>query len=242
MLLNKGGVELGIYEMIAKLLLAVIIGGAVGYEREFKNRPAGFRTHILVCIGATVISMIQMYTIRDISAMIMNHSQLAGGIKSDVGRMGAQVISGVGFLGAGTIIHERGSVKGLTTAASLWVVACIGLAIGCGYYYLSISAAFAVVVTLVSLKKLENRFFQKVNVYKIQIDYYNDEKVRYNLERYFYDNNIKVKNIEFLIEEEEEQFQYLSSVYTVLVPRNTKITNVLRDLGQNNNFLKIFLI
>src|SRR3712207_7952470 len=99
--------------MIAKLLLAVIIGGAVGYEREFKNRPAGFRTHILVCIGATVISMIQMYTIRDISAMIMNHSQLAGGIKSDVGRMGAQVISGVGFLGAGTIIHERGSVKGL---------------------------------------------------------------------------------------------------------------------------------
>ena len=130
------------YEVAIRLVLAVVVGGLIGYEREAKNRPAGFRTHILVCLGAAVTSMIQLYSIQDTTNLILQHPELQNVLKADIGRLGAQVITGVGFLGAGTIIHEKGSVKGLTTAASIWTVACIGLAVGFGYYTLTILATY----------------------------------------------------------------------------------------------------
>lgn len=103
-------------EIIAiRLLTAIAIGGAIGYERKYNNRPAGFRTHILVCVGAAVISMIQLHLMYNILEISMKNPNTAAVIKTDLGRLGAQVISGVGFLGAGTIIREKGSVKGLTT-------------------------------------------------------------------------------------------------------------------------------
>lgn len=141
------------YEIVIRLILAIIVGGVIGYEREFKNRPAGFRTHILVCVGAAVISMIQVLSIEDTKCIILANPKMANIIKVDIGRLGAQVISGVGFLGAGTIIHERGSVKGLTTAATIWAVACIGLAVGMGYYFLSVVSVLSVYGVLVVMKK-----------------------------------------------------------------------------------------
>ena len=129
---------MSIIEIIIRLLLAVLIGGLVGYEREYKNKTAGFRTHILVCVGATVTSMIQMISIQDSIRLVQENPILKDILGTDIGRLGAQVITGVGFLGAGAIIRDKGAIKGLTTAASLWVVACIGLAVGLGYYSLSI--------------------------------------------------------------------------------------------------------
>lgn len=210
--------------------MAIVIGGAIGYERKFNNRPAGFRTHILVCVGATIVSMIQVTSMNEMIQQMNINRELVAVFKGDVGRMGAQVISGVGFLGAGTIIHERGSVKGLTTAASLWVVACIGLAVGWGYYYLSLLAALSVVITLVSLKKFENKFIEKFNVFKVRIDCLNENGMEEELEKYFAENNIKIKNIEYLIEEEEIE-AHSSSIYTILVPRNVKMVNVLREIS-----------
>lgn len=210
--------------------MAIVIGGAIGYERKFNNRPAGFRTHILVCVGATIVSMIQVTSMNEMIQQMNINRELVAVFKGDVGRMGAQVISGVGFLGAGTIIHERGSVKGLTTAASLWVVACIGLAVGWGYYYLSLLAALSVVITLVSLKKFENKFIEKFNVFKVRIDCLNENGMEEELEKYFAENNIKIKNIEYLIEEEEIE-AHSSSIYTILVPRNVKMVNLLREIS-----------
>ena len=109
--------------LVIKLVLAVIFGGAIGLERGGKRRPAGFRTHILVCMGATMAMCISRYCIEVL------------GITVDVSRLGAQVINGIGFLGAGTIIvTKHNQIKGLTTAAGLWASACMGLAIGAGFY------------------------------------------------------------------------------------------------------------
>ncbi|MBE6024796.1 MAG: MgtC/SapB family protein [Cellulosilyticum sp.] len=127
---------------IVKLTLAIILGGIIGWEREHTNRPAGLRTHEVVCIGATLCMMVSEFVSFKYGTMI------------DPTRMGAQVISGIGFLGAGTIIKEGFSVKGLTTAASLWCVSCIGLAIGAGFYSGAIIATLFIYITLLIMKKV----------------------------------------------------------------------------------------
>jgi len=136
--------ELTVEIVCFRLILAILFGGIVGYEREKNNRPAGFRTHILVCFGAAIVSMVQdqlRLNILDLAST--EGSAVASVIKTDLGRLGAQVISGVGFLGAGSIMKEKGeTVGGLTTAAGIWATACVGLGIGWGFYNI---AAVAVV-------------------------------------------------------------------------------------------------
>ena len=114
---------LSLEAMMIRMLLAVLCGSIIGIEREFKRRPAGFRTHILICMGASITTLTSEYLL-----LVMN-------MNTDPARLGAQVIAGIGFIGAGTIIvtrHQR--VKGLTTAAGLWAVAIVGLCIGSGFY------------------------------------------------------------------------------------------------------------
>ena len=130
--------------LVIKLLLAVIFGGAIGLERGRKRRPAGFRTHILVCMGATMAMCISRYCIDTL------------GITVDVSRLGAQVINGIGFLGAGTIIvTRRQEVKGLTTAAGLWACACMGLAIGAGFFECAVMAFATIIMSTTLLDKVE---------------------------------------------------------------------------------------
>ncbi len=151
--------------VLERLIVGVIVGGLVGYEREFKNSPAGFRTHILVCLGATIISLITEYDIQKMMIIAQN-PMYAEVIKVDIARLGAQVISGVGFLGAGTILRDKGSVRGLTTAATLWTVACLGLAVGRGLYALSLTAALIIFIIL-SLFKKADRVIQKDTRWRI---------------------------------------------------------------------------
>lgn len=229
------------YEVILRVVLAIIIGGLIGYEREYKNRPAGFRTHILVCIGAAVISMIQVSGTQEITDMILKQPELSSALKADIGRLGAQVVTGVGFLGAGTIIHEKGSVKGLTTAASIWVVACIGLGVGMGYYFLSIFSTIAVYVVLVSLKQFEARFFHKSKITKLQVQYNNRPELIKKMEEYFSKKNIKVQNIDFDIYEDEET-PYKISHYTILIPRHINTSEVIRDLCYYEEIVKVTIV
>lgn len=229
-----------VWEILLRIMISILIGGIIGYERENKNRPAGFRTHILVCLGATIISMIQTFDMEYVAAMIKANNELAPAVKSDIGRLGAQVVSGIGFLGAGTIIHEKGSVKGLTTAASIWIVGCIGLAVGRGYYYLSILSAINVVIVLVSLKKLEEKFRVMLNSVQFQIDYKDEVKVAHNLDDYFKQKNIKIKNIEFL--DEEEKNEYISSLYTVVIPRCMNKEAIIEELTKKEEVVKIDIV
>ncbi len=133
--------------MILRLVVACILGGIIGFEREHVHRPAGLRTHILVCVGSALV----MVTSEFIYFRYSSH------VNVDPARLGAQVISGIGFLGAGTIIKEGISVKGLTTAASLWAVSCVGIAAGIGFYSGAIIATVIIFLILVVIKKTQGK-------------------------------------------------------------------------------------
>ncbi|MEO5567975.1 MAG: MgtC/SapB family protein, partial [Gemmatimonadaceae bacterium] len=132
--------------LLGKMALSVVLGGAIGLERELKGKPAGLRTNILICMGATLLT--------DVSMSI----GIVGGVRiGDPARLAAQVISGVGFLGAGTIMHSSGMVTGLTSAATIWVVAAIGIAVGSGNYVGAAGAGAMVTVVLAWMGRLEHR-------------------------------------------------------------------------------------
>lgn len=145
--------------MITRLLLAAIFGGIIGFEREHPNRPAGFRTHILVCVASSLTMLTAQFMLQ----------RYAGVTNFDPTRLGAQVISGIGFLGAGTIIKDDFKVRGLTTAASLWSIACIGLATGGGYYLGAGVATIIIFFTLLLLKKIEKRLPPKTSTRALYI-------------------------------------------------------------------------
>lgn len=136
--------------LLARLLLASLLGGILGLEREIHGRPAGFRTHLLVCLGSCLfcISSVEFYRI------FGNFSGTAP-VGVDPGRIAAQVVAGIGFLGAGAIIRDRASIRGLTTAACLWVAAALGIACAIGLYYLAISVTVIALVSLLLLKQVE---------------------------------------------------------------------------------------
>lgn len=138
--------QLAPLEIGFRLLCAMILGLIVGIEREYTHRPAGMRTHILVALGSCAV----MLTGQMIFAQYSPYGALP-----DPARLGAQVIAGVGFLGAGTILRDGASVKGLTTAASLWVVACLGLAVGGGYYVIALAGTVLVILTLTLFELLQ---------------------------------------------------------------------------------------
>ncbi|MBI4323319.1 MAG: MgtC/SapB family protein [Candidatus Omnitrophica bacterium] len=133
--------------VIGRLLLSALLTGLVGYERERHGRAAGFRTHLLVGMGSCLIMLTALYLM----------DTLAGRVAEDPTRMAAQVISGIGFLGAGTILRFRASVRGLTTAASLWAVAGIGLAAGAGFTVGAVATTIAVLIALFGFSRLERR-------------------------------------------------------------------------------------
>lgn len=139
-----------------RILMAIVLGGMIGMERGLKNRPAGLRTYMLVCLGACIVMLTNQYVYE------------AFGVGDPV-RMGAQVVSGIGFLGAGTIIvTARNQIKGLTTAAGLWASACVGLALGIGLYAVSIMGSVAIFVILTLLHELDfhmRRSTKQVEVY-----------------------------------------------------------------------------
>lgn len=147
--------------IIIRLLLAVVLGGIIGFERGRSGRPAGLRTHILVCLGAVLAMMTNQYIYEEFGV-------------SDPARMGAQVISGIGFLGAGTIlVTGRHQVKGLTTAAGLWATACMGLAIGIGFYKAAIAACVMITFATFVLHRFDNFLISKSKVMDVYIEFSN---------------------------------------------------------------------
>jgi putative Mg2+ transporter-C (MgtC) family protein len=137
-------------EVILKLVLAIALGGLIGLEREASQKPAGFRTNILVCVGSAMMMTM--------AALLV---QAKGGTADTLVRMAAGVITGVGFLGAGTIFQARGTVAGLTTASTLWLVAGLGLVIGAGYYLPALVFTALTITTLLLFRKIEASYLRK---------------------------------------------------------------------------------
>jgi putative Mg2+ transporter-C (MgtC) family protein len=147
--------ELSGGELALRIGLAAVLGGAIGLERELREREAGLRTHLLVALGAALFTVVSAYGWADF------HFSRAGGVVFDPTRIAAQIVTGIGFLGAGAIIRQGLSVRGLTTAATLWVVAAIGVAAGAGYYSAAVLTAALVLLSLWPLRILAYRLFAR---------------------------------------------------------------------------------
>lgn len=158
--------NIGIPSIVLRLLLAVICGGIIGFERGKMRRAAGFRTHILVCLGSAIAMLTNQYIVE------VFHS-------GDMSRIGAQVISGIGFLGAGTIIVTNNQrVRGLTTAAGLWASACMGLAIGIGFYRGALIGCFFIFLVITIFHRLDDWFVRHSNIRDLYIELENITSLR----------------------------------------------------------------
>lgn len=171
------------WQMVLRLCLAALMGGIVGMERGSGDRPAGLRTHILVCTGSALVMLVSIYAF---DAQVYPR---------DPGRIAAQVVSGIGFLGAGTILHEGLTVKGLTTAASLWMVAAIGLAVGAGMLLIGVVSTAIMLITLIIFHSWEKRMLGTTRVERrfIKILAKNNTNVIQELLGYFEEHNVKVR-------------------------------------------------
>ena len=152
--------DFSVMAVMFRVILAVICGGLIGLEREYKHRPAGFRTHILICLGAAMTTLTSQYLVLEMHYY------------TDMARLGAQVIAGVGFIGAGTIVVTRKQrVKGLTTAAGLWASAIIGLALGAGFYEAGVLSTLLILVAELYFSRIEYRFLEKVQEITLFVEY-----------------------------------------------------------------------
>jgi putative Mg2+ transporter-C (MgtC) family protein len=129
---------------IIPAILAIFCGAVIGVERQFKHKPAGLRTNIMICLGAAVFTVIS--------------EKMSAGTTDSITRIAAQIVTGVGFLGAGAVIQDRGGIHGLTTAATIWLVASIGMACGARLYYLAIITTFLALAVLIGLGHIDKYF------------------------------------------------------------------------------------
>lgn len=227
--MNSSITELSLHIIILRIFLSTIIGGIIGYERGSNNQAAGFRTHILVCLGATLISLIQEQLKINLLNYAIENPLSSQVLKIDLGRLGAQVISGIGFLGAGTILREEKIIAGLTTAASVWVTGCIGLGIGWGFYRLTIITGIVVLIVLITLKKIEV-------IYKtIIITYTEDNNIEDDIKNtfdFFLHHNIKVKKF-------KKGKNSKKIIYTLILPKNLNRIKAISELTKFSNISEI---
>lgn len=212
--------------LIFRLLLACVLGGLIGYERENMHRPAGFRTHILVCVGSALVMVTSEFIFK----------RYASQVNLDPTRLGAQVISGIGFLGAGTIIRDGFNVKGLTTAASLWAVSCVGIAAGIGFYEGAIAATILIYITLILLRKIEMVFAKKNQFRVIYIHSHNRPGLIAEISCATENYAVSVKNIEFINDEGEKT---MSIKLLVKVPDNFDGSKMINDIHEIKGILKV---
>ena len=185
--------------VLVRMLLAFVCGGTIGLERSFKNRPAGFRTHILVCIAAAAASMTGIYLYLNLH------------LPTDISRLGASIVSGLGFIGGGTIIVTRkNTVIGLTTASGLWATGIIGLAIGAGYYEGAILADVCVLLTETLFYKL-SRNITPIEVFRVLV-FYHEKAALDSIMRYCKDRRVEIRNLQITGRSEKD-----ASVYEAII-------------------------
>ena len=210
-----------------RIAIAILIGCIIGIEREYKNRPAGLRTHVLVSLGSCMIAIIGCIFMHDVDDATSVH------ITYNFGRMSAQVISGIGFLGAGTIFISERKIGGLTTAASLWNTACLGLATGYGYYWLSLLGCVLILGVLLTLQ----RILPVNSLKRVEVRFVNRKETMQFINEFFENNEIKVINLDFHIESKADRNtndrNVYTNIYTLHLPSN--YTDVINHLASYSN-------
>lgn len=203
--------------VVVRLSLAVLCGGIVGIERARKRRPAGFRTHILICLGAAMTTLISQYL------LLVAHQY------TDVARLGAQVVAGISFIGAGSIIvtgHRR--VKGLTTAAGLWTAAIVGLSCGAGYVEGALLATCLIIAAELFFSKLEYRLMGSAPQARLLIQYEDTGCLNEIIKR-IHDLDVKILDLDIQKDVSDEKLHACAGI-TLQFPRKVRISDLTQDL------------
>ncbi|MFA0816228.1 MAG: MgtC/SapB family protein [Anaerofustis sp.] len=206
-----------------RLFLSALIGGIIGYERGYTKQPAGLRTHMLICIGACI-------------AMLTNEYIYTIYGSTDITRMGAQVISGIGFLGAGTIILVgKQKVKGLTTAAGLWASACIGLAIGIGFYTGAVIGGVLIFLIIAALHNMDIAMKRKSSVMQLYIQMEDISTIR-DLKTYFETHKIHIEELD-LRRSAQQDGSFIETDVTIKLPERGDHLPYLLDIIAMNGVI-----
>ena len=212
------GNSLDMLTITVRLLLAVICGGVIGLERERKRRPAGFRTHILICLGAAMTTLTSQYIVLEL------------GLFTDPARLGAQVIAGIGFIGAGTIIvTKHRQVKGLTTAAGLWTSAIVGLCCGAGFYEGAVFATLIVLLAEIIFSKLEYFILSSAKTFTLFVEY-TDSAQLVNIVDTLKRSQIYILDLE--ITKSASKNNNLCAVFSIKIPRKQPRQNIMTKVSE----------
>ncbi|TYP74915.1 MgtC/SapB family protein [Paenibacillus methanolicus] len=219
------------WEIAFRMVLALLLGGMVGIERELGGHFAGFRTHILVCLGSAAIVILSIYGFSEFAS--------EPNVRMDPARLAAQVISGIGFLGAGTIMRTGLTISGLTTAASLWVVAAIGLTVGAGFYFGAGALTFLVVISLFFFNKMEKRFSRTKKTRHLIVRVASGSTCLNKVVSYFSSNGIQINKL--LMEKDEDAAGKNEGVLIIRLhlklKKSNKYEQIIADLSSLEGML-----
>ncbi len=218
--------DVNMLSVAVRMLLAVLCGGIIGVEREYKRRPAGFRTHILICLGAAMTTLTSQYL-----CLTMHYF-------TDMARLGAQVVAGIGFIGAGTIIvTRRQRVKGLTTAAGLWAAAIIGLSLGAGFYEGGIAATILILIAEMVFSKMEYRILDHAPEINLYMEY-RDKTCLEEILRLYRQRNIKILNMEITRSTGNEKHN-ACAIFTLRLNKKCTVEQLLSILSAQDGILSV---
>jgi len=216
-------------DVTGRLLLAVILGGTIGLEREFKRRPTGLRTHMLVCLGAAVTTLTSQYL------MLNMHYY------TDISRLGAQVISGIGFVGTGTIIvSRRQRIRGLTTAAGLWAAAIIGMAVGAGFYLAGVVTTMLIMFIETVFSALEHRMAKNTREYNLMLEYRSKESLSRIFDIYR-ELNVNVQHVQ-ITHKEKSNTDCEFAIFFLKLSRKHKIEQLMETLSNESDIVSIKML
>jgi len=212
--------------MVIRILLILVLSGLIGFEREMKNHSAGFRTHILVGVGACLMMLLSLYGFKE----FLDYDY----VRYDPARIPSYVVSGVGFLGAGTIMVYGGTIRGLTTAASIWAVAGLGLVVGAGMYDLAVFTTIVILLSLIFLNNFENLIIRSSTITVLEIVASHDLKI-HELIVLLEERQIEMRNMEFAKTETNLRRIFIR----VKVPKGGSFTKLLDEASKMNGIESI---
>ncbi len=209
--------DVTIWSVALRMTLAVVCGGIIGIEREYKRRPAGFRTHILICLGAAMTTLTSQYL------------YLVLGQYTDMARLGAQVVAGIGFIGAGTIIvTRRQRVKGLTTAAGLWAAAIIGLTLGGGFYEGGLFATLLILIAELFFSRVEYRMLKNAPEVNLYVEY-GDNRTMDVLLQEFREHGLKILNMGIIHSHSNEEHN-ACAIFTLRLHKGLDVDHLKQEI------------
>ena len=213
-----------LWEVVLRLVLASLLCGAIGFERETRDQPAGFRTHILLGLGAALFTLVSAYGFEPFTRAALG----GGGLQFDPTRIAAQIVAGVGFLGAGAIIRQGGDVRGLTTAASLWAASAIGMAVGAGYLFGAGAATVLAVATLYALRRFRSSVITPLRLDSagLELDLKDRGSSPADALQLLRRHNISIRNMDAVIDEERARYKL-----QVRVHPSANVHDVLAELS-----------